>query len=281
MSRYDGHSRLCTLLICLCLTGITQSAVAAGKRFSWPHGTRAAVSLSYDDALDSQLDNAIPALDKFGLKGSFYPTLSSSTLVKRLPEWRAAAAEGHELGNHTLFHQCSAKLSGRGWVTPENDLDHTPATQMVAQIKIGNAMLHAIDGRIERTFTVPCGDAMAAGVDYLPLIRSEFVAIKFGPGLVIPDMADLDPYAVAVDAPSDVTGQQLIDLVKAAVAKGTMINFTFHGIGGDYLTTSTQAHEELLAYLAAHRDLVWTDTFINIMTYVKKQQRASATNTAH
>ena len=52
-----------------------------------------------------------------------------------------------------------------------------------------------------------------------------------------------------------------------------MINFTFHGIGGDYITTSKQAHEELLAYLAAHRDVYWTDTFINIMKYVKARRR--------
>jgi len=38
-------------------------------------------------------------------------------------------------------------------------------------------------------------------------------------------------------------------------------------------TTSTQAHEELLAYLAAHRDAYWTDTFLNIMTYVTANQR--------
>jgi peptidoglycan/xylan/chitin deacetylase (PgdA/CDA1 family) len=253
----------------------SSAALAGDKPFAWPHGARAAVSLAYDDAIDSQLDNVVPALDKFGLKGSFYLTLSSPTLTRRLPEWRAAAAEGHELGNHTLFHQCSAKLPGHEWVTPENDLDHTPAAQMVAQIKLGNAMLQAIDGRTERTFTVPCGDVMADGVDYLPLVRSEFVAIKYGPGLVIPDMKALDPYAVGVDAPSGVTGQQLIDLVKAAVAKGTMINFTFHGVGGDYLTVSKQAHEELLAYLAAHRDTVWTDTFLTLMTYMKQEQQAT------
>ncbi len=51
-----------------------------------------------------------------------------------------------------------------------------------------------------------------------------------------------------------------------------MINFTFHGVGGDYITTSKQAHEELLAWLATHRDVVWTDTFMNIMKYVRAHQ---------
>jgi peptidoglycan/xylan/chitin deacetylase (PgdA/CDA1 family) len=236
--------------------------------FHWPHGERAAVSLAYDDAIDSQLDHAVPALDRVGLKGSFYLTLSSPSLARRLPEWRALAAHGHELGNHTLFHQCSHAVPGHEWVTPENDLDHTPAAAMAAQVRLGNTMLRAIDGRTERTFTLPCGDRLAAGTPYLPLVAAEFVAIKAGDGGVVPDMATLDLKAVGVTAPVGLSGPQLIALVQAAEARGTLINFTFHGIGGDYLVTSTQAHDELLAYLAAHRDRVWTATFLDIARHV-------------
>ena len=260
----------------ICLAAAVTRAGAAEPAFAWPHGARAAVSLAYDDAIDSQLDNAIPALDRAGLKGSFYIKLASPTLARRLPEWRAAAAHGHELGNHTLFHQCSAALPDRSWVTPEDDIDTTSAARLVAQVRLGNTMLHAIDGRDERTFTVPCGDVLAAGQDYVKLIHGDFIAIKSGSGGVVPDMDRLDPWAVAVTAPDGATGDQLIALVKEAGAKGTMINFTFHGIGGDYITTSRKAHEELLAFLAAHRDVYWTDTFLAIMKYVKTQQAARA-----
>src|SRR3569623_2630736 len=92
---------------------------------------------------------------------------------------------------------------------------------------------------------------------------------------VIPDMAALDPMAVGVTVPEGATGAQLIKLAQDAAARGTMINFTFHGIGGDYIMTSRQAHEELLAYLAAHRADYWTDTFIDIMTYVKDREAAA------
>ncbi|HEY8975739.1 MAG TPA: polysaccharide deacetylase family protein [Burkholderiaceae bacterium] len=248
-------------------------ARATDSAFHWPHGEKAAVSLSYDDAIDSQLDNAIPALDRAGLHGSFYLTLSNASIAKRLAQWRAAAARGHELGNHTLFHYCSARAAGHEWVTPELDLDTVSAARMVAQVRLANTMLQAIDGRTERTFTVPCGDRRAqGGVDYVDLVQGEFVAIKSGSAGVIPDMATLDPMAVGVTTPEGVTGEQLIKLAQDAAARGTMINFTFHGIGGDYITTSKQAHEELLAYLAAHRDVYWTDTFLHIMTYVKAQQ---------
>jgi peptidoglycan/xylan/chitin deacetylase (PgdA/CDA1 family) len=266
--------RTLAALCALTAASLGHAASAANAAFPWPHGARAAVSLAYDDAIDSQLDNAIPALDRAGLKGSFYIKLASPSLARRMPEWRAAAAHGHELGNHTLFHQCSAALPDRQWVTPEDNIDTTNAARLVAQIRLGNTMLHAIDGKDERTFTVPCGDVKAAGENYVRLIHGDFVAIKSGSGGVVADMDKLDPYGVAVDAPDGATGEQLIALVKQAAQSGTMINFTFHGIGGDYITTSNQAHEQLLAYLAAHRDIYWTDTFLSIMKYVKSQQAA-------
>ncbi|WP_223270335.1 hypothetical protein [Colwellia sp. C1TZA3] len=41
------------------------------QNFNWPNNKSATVSLAFDDALDSQLDNAIPALNKHNFKGSF------------------------------------------------------------------------------------------------------------------------------------------------------------------------------------------------------------------
>jgi peptidoglycan/xylan/chitin deacetylase (PgdA/CDA1 family) len=140
------------VLVCVWLTGANS---VAAKPFSWPHGAKAAVSLAYDDTLASQLDVALPALNAQGLKASFYLQLSSPLLTARLSDWRAAAAQGHELGNHTLFHQCSANKPGRDWVAAENNLDTISAVQLVQQIRLANSMLFAIDGKTERTFTAP------------------------------------------------------------------------------------------------------------------------------
>ncbi|HZF14739.1 MAG TPA: polysaccharide deacetylase family protein [Steroidobacteraceae bacterium] len=137
--------------------------IAGDQPFAWPHGARAAVSLACDDALDSQLDHAIPALDKYGLKGTFYLILGGESVRVRMAEWRAAAANGRELGNHTLFHQGSRSVPGHEWVTAADDLDQVSVAQLAAQIRHGNTMLQAIDGRTERTFTTPCGDLKAGG----------------------------------------------------------------------------------------------------------------------
>lgn len=253
-------------------TSLLVSTVSANTIFSWPNGAKAAVSLAYDDALPSQLDTAIPQLNAVGLKGSFYLPLSADTIQKRLADWRAAAAQGHELGNHSLFHQCAKSLPNRGWVSQDRDLDQTPASRLVAEIRLGSAFLQAIDGKTQRTFTAPCTDQLAGGTPYLPLLKQDFVAMKTIVGGVVDDMQQLNIHAVPVIAPSEVTGTQLINWVKAAGAKGTMVNFTFHGIGGDHLQISAAAHAELLQFLASHKDEYWTDTFLNLMLHVKTQQ---------
>ncbi len=113
------YKLLFILLLLLSNAIITAQAAA---NFRWPEGKIAAVSLAYDDALPSQLDIALPQLNHAGLKASFYLPLSALTLTTRLADWRAVAAAGHELGNHSLFHQCSRIKPGRDWVSPQHDL---------------------------------------------------------------------------------------------------------------------------------------------------------------
>lgn len=267
--------RRCLLPVIVVAGGALVCTANASAAFSWPNGAKAAVSLAYDDALPSQLDTAIPQLNAAGLKGSFYLPLSAETVQSRLADWRSAAAQGHELGNHTLFHQCAKSLPGRDWVSKDRDLDQTPASRLIAEIRVGNAFLQAIDGKTTRTFTAPCTDQLAAGTPYLPLLSSDFVAMKTTVGGVVVDMKTLNIHAVPVVAPSEISGAQLIAWVKEAGVKGTMVNFTFHGIGGDHLQISSAAHAELLQFLATHKNEYWTDTFLNLMEHVKSQQAQS------
>ncbi len=271
-----GRVLAAALLAGLLSAGLGPGAAIAsgpGRGFAWPDGARAAVSLAYDDALDSQLDHALPALDRHGIRASFYLQLSNPSVARRMDAWRAAARRGHELGNHSLFHQCARSKPERGWVEAHRNLDTTSPEQMRDQVLLANTMLMAIDGRTERTFTAPCGDTLAGGRDYLQGVRAAFVAIKVGSnGGVVEAMDTLDPGAVPVLAPVGLTGAELIAIVKQAAQRGTMVNFTFHGIGGDYLAISSQAHEELLRFLADKRSLVWTGTFLDIMRHVRREQ---------
>src|SRR5262245_30961551 len=85
-----------------------QTPPPARTSFAWPHGARAALSLTFDDARESQLDVGVPLLAKHEARVTFY--LTANALRGRGDAWKRAAASGHELGNHTLVHPCSGNF---------------------------------------------------------------------------------------------------------------------------------------------------------------------------
>lgn len=243
------------------LSLVFSAAVQAGP-ITWPGKAKAAVSLSYDDALNSQLDNAVPALEKYGIKASFYPILSSPVMVERMSEWRKLAADGHELGNHTLFHSCAKSKPGRDWVPTYNDLDKKVIGQMRDELLTANAFLHALDGKTERTLTPPCLDWDVADGNYVETLSDLFVGIKGAEKIPAEYSAML--------LPDGISGKELIDFVKKSAKSGGLVQIIFHGIGGDHLSVSKEAHEQLLKFLANNREMYWTDTYLNIATYLGK-----------
>jgi hypothetical protein len=232
----------------------------------WPGKIRTAVSLSYDDALNSQLDHAVPALNKHELRASFYLTLVSDAVRDRMDEWRRIARDGHELGNHTINHACSGSLPDRDWVTATNNLDKRSIDEITIEVITANTFLQAIDGSTRRTFTPPCNDLIVEGQNYLPFVEQHFVAIKGQNN----GMAE---GSTPLYIPAGESGQQLIEYVKSNTKDGMLLNILFHGVGGDHLSVSTEAHEALLSFLAKNQDIYWTDTYINIMSYVNEQQQ--------
>jgi peptidoglycan/xylan/chitin deacetylase (PgdA/CDA1 family) len=73
------------------------------------NGHKAAVSLTFDDGDPSQLDVAVPELDKHGFRGTFFLIANH---LNRLDDWKKASAQGHEIGNHSLDHKHPGELSG-------------------------------------------------------------------------------------------------------------------------------------------------------------------------
>ncbi|MCT7942331.1 polysaccharide deacetylase family protein [Shewanella holmiensis] len=248
----------CLLITFASMCSIFSYAEAPANHFTWPNGSKLAVSLSYDDALNSQLDNVIPALDKRNLKASFYVVINSPVLLQRKAEWQAAVLNGHELGNHSVNHPCSASLPNREWVQQAHNLDRYTVKQMVMELEQANAFLTTLDGKTERTYTVPCGDLLIEGQPYLDNVRHLFVAIK-GHGL--------DPRFTPILYPAGETGKQLIEYIQQQSSDTLLVNIIFHGVGGDYLSVTAQAHEELVDFLALNSHIYYVDNYINLMKY--------------
>src|SRR5437016_10692690 len=91
------------MIVCFVLLGPV-SAVDAQTGY-WPNGAQGAVSLTFDDAMPSQLERAVPVLDRWGFKASFYLTPSYALdWETNKSRWRQLAIDGHEIGNHTDRH---------------------------------------------------------------------------------------------------------------------------------------------------------------------------------
>ena len=139
--------------------GMAYKAVAQHpetQRF-WPEGVRGAVSLSFDDGMPSQLKNAIPALDRYGFKGTFYvnPNYSIDWL-RNIPAWSRVLANGHELGNHTDRHTCSCHYdfgSNRSFC-----LERITIADIAQVIDAGSAALRETFDHdlLDRSFAYPC-----------------------------------------------------------------------------------------------------------------------------
>lgn len=265
--------RLLTLASTLLLASHAPSF--AQNTSTW-NNKQCAVVLTYDDAVDVDLDNAIPALDSVKLRGTFYLIGSSPVVTKRLPEWRQAAKRGHELGNHALMHPCDGTLPGRGFVTPDNDLSKYTVSRAVSEARVNNTLLTAIDGKTARTFAYPCGDLTIGGVKFYDQLKNDFVAARgVKPGLQAPkevDLTNIDSYMI-----NGQSGEYLVDLVKKAQQSHTLLVFLFHGVGGGHaLNVDLKAHRQLLRYLKAHEKDIWVAPMVEVAEKVKAYQQNPA-----
>jgi sialate O-acetylesterase len=232
-------------------------------------GKKTAVVLTYDDALHVHLDNVIPALDSLSLKGTFYITSSSDAARNRINDWRSAAENGHELGNHTVYHPCDASKPGMDWVKPEYDLSKYNISQIQSEVRMCNAFLKAIDGKNKRTFAFTCGHKKVVEGEFIQSLSQDFVAARAVRhemhSFEEQNLLDLDCYSMA-----NQTGEEMINLVKQAQNSGKLLVFLFHGVGGEHgLNVSKEAHSTLLHYLKENENEIYVDTMLNVSEHIK------------
>jgi len=236
------------------------------------NGKQCAVVLTYDDGLNVDLTNAIPALDSVSLKGTFYISDYFDGLKDQIFQWRKAAAKGHELANHTIWHPCEGGGIGREFVKPDYDLNNYTIRRMTDEIKAMNNMLMAIDGKKRRTFAYPCGDMKIHDSSYIDGLKNDFVAARG----VKPEMLSIekiDLYNIGCYTMNGQSGDQMIALVKQAMENHSLLVFLFHGVGGEHsMNVSLDAHSWLLHFLKQNQKDIWIAPMIEVAEYIKKIQ---------
>jgi sialate O-acetylesterase len=220
------------------------------------------IMLTYDDAIASQLNVAIPQLDSMGFKATFF--LMGNIGKANIPQWRRAALKGHELANHSLYHPC---LLTTVKANQANNSGAYTVYMILREIGEMNNLLFAVDGKTgPRTYAYPCTEVSVGGVNYVDSLRNaglvKYARVGGSNDAIITDAKKIDPLQVpAWGVPAGVTGDELIAFVKKVQQSGIAGVLMFHGVGGDYITTPAAAHRQLLAYLKQHQNEIEVTTF--------------------
>lgn len=237
-------------------------------------GRQCAVVLTYDDALNVHLDNAISLLDSLHMKGTFYLTSFAPGFKNRIADWRAAAQRGHELGNHMLFHPCMGNLPGREWVSDDYDMSTYSLRRMLDEVRMNNVLLETLDGQKRRTFAYTCGDREIGGEPFMPQLQADFIAAR-SVRHEMHQLGQIDLYDVDCYAINGQSGAEMIQLVKQAMASNSLLVFLFHGVGGEHaLNVSLPAHRELLQFLKENEHQVWVTTMLEAADHIRVRQNA-------
>ncbi len=241
--------------------------------FVWPNGARAAVSLSYDDARPSQLDNGLPIFARHGVRATFY--VSPPAARQRLSEWRAVAAAGHELGNHTMTHPCSGNFA---W-SRNNALEDRTLSDMETELLDATAFIQHELGAQVSTYAYCCGQKhVGRGVNALSYVP--VVARHFSVGRGFRDENFNDPrycdlaQANGIDADL-LSFAELRGWIERAKDAGGWVIFAAHDIADSARQCmAPEVLDALCAYCVDPLNRVWIDTVAAIGEHVRTAQMA-------
>ena len=247
--------------------------LAAPKRyFVWPENRKAAVSLTFDDAIDAQAVNAAPLLKKYGFSGTFFLSGARWAKPENISKWNVVYDDGNELGAHTLYHPCQKEQA-----LGHNSEDYT-LESMRAELKNQLTAFRDRGMYMEpMVFAYPCGVTWVGNDkrSYTPVVEQLFSAARGYTDAfdrLLNDPLRVNLYEVQAGNIGGKGAEYLIEMVKDAEETGKWVVFAFHGIGGGWLITETKEFEGLLRYLNENRKSVWTAPLGRIAEYVRNNR---------
>lgn len=248
----------------------------------WPHHEKMAISLTFDDADETQLDIAVPILKKYNLKATFY--VLPKTIMSRIAEWKKVIDEGHEIGNHSMRHPCSLNFTFVG--DTENALENYTIKKMSDELVVSNISINNLLGINPLSFAYPCGQNFIGRgksvKSYVPLVAKYFLS-----GRNYHDESDNDPNFCDF---AQLNGRQIEDdfledkcLIDNCLKTGFYMVLVGHKLYNssselknksniEELSISAETFDKLCQYLDEHKKDIWTSTVTNVVTYMNLQK---------
>ncbi len=250
---------------------LTTANSFAQSSFTWPDGKQMAMSLSFDDARESQVTMGTPLFDQYGVKATFYVVPAS--VKKQLVGWKTAVKSGHEIGNHSLTHPCTGNFS---W-SRKNALEEYSLDRMKSELVQCNQQIKEILNVDSKVFAYPCGQKfVGSGVEtksYVPLVAEQF---QSGRGWM--DEAPNDPLycnfsqltCIEIDGK---TFEQLLPLINEAKKNGLWLIFGGHEINVEgNQTTRIETLKKLITYVQDPANGIWIQPVGTVSNFIKDKR---------
>ena len=219
---------------------------------------KAAVSYTFDDGYQSQIDYAVPALDAFNFKGTFNVIAGFTRILDTDPQlpatngaimgswqgWARVAKDGHEIGNHSYSHPDMTTLTDPTQIDQQINGSATLSTQYIG--------VHPFTFAYPYNNHTPTLDA---------LVLQHHYAIRLNPTEWGNQLYYVSDWNAGVDT---------------AIAQGGWYVPQMHGfLPNEYGSVAQSDFSQHLAYVASLASSVWVDTYGNVSRYL--QELGSAT----
>lgn len=226
------------------------------------NGHKAALSLTFDDGLQCQLDHAVPAMDSLGIRGTFFLPTDCPQYPLDIPRWMAAAHTGHEIGSHSQTHRKAASME-----VQEMKIEARGSKRYLEQV-------------FERKITSFCYPYTDAPRDYQDQVRAFYQQARGGrvaraDKIITPgDNVNIFNVPCLHVSGAAFERSEIFPVIHEAVDRGGWVVLMLHGVGPDesqwdnvpsaWFTTLLGE----LAYLRIHKQL-WTAPFGEVAAYYR------------
>lgn len=223
---------------------------------TWKGNKRAAVTLTYDDAVLNQIKYHVPLMEERGFRGTFFVFANaiSHGQSNNWEPWIRIAEKGHEIGSHTLSHPRLTELSDE---------------EIERQLSESKRIIGEHIGKVALTFAYPYGQ-------HDPRVRriakGHYISARGGGATVAPP-TPLDLYDVPSFVPvTKTTLEEMNSWVDAALETGGWMVEMIHGIEGKgWQPIPRERFAAHFDYMAERKDELWVATYAEVVKYIQER----------
>jgi len=269
LKKSAGISLRLLMTVWYCLPAVVAGAQPDSAVFKWPPGKKAALSLSFDDARESQVLSGTALLDSYGIKATFFVVPSS--VEKRLEGWKKAVANGHEIGNHSVNHPCS----GNFYWSRNNALEDYTLKRMKAELAECNKRVEALLGIKPEVFAYPCGQKYVGTgrrtKSYVPLVSKMFLLGRGWRDEAANDPVHCNFFQLTGVEMDNKDFNEILPLLQEATKKGQWLLLAGHEMADSgEQTTRLAMLTELAKYVQDPANGIWIAPVGTVARYINQ-----------